>query len=483
MNSGFKSEIRVRIPPSPTGLLHFGTARMALFNWLFARKNNGKIVFRPEDTDKERSKPEFEQDIVQGLHWLGLDWDEGPDIGGPYAPYRQSERADIYKEYLKKLLSEGKAYYCFCSKEELEADKNAMISQGLAPKYSGKCRGLDVGESEKKIKNGEKAVIRLRVPESIVDFHDMIRGKISFDMSLVGDFVIAKDLKTPLYAIAGVIDDYEMKITHVIRGEDIISTTPRQIIIQKALGFNEVRYAHLPLILASDRSKLSKRHLETSLNDYKRQGYLPDAVINFIALLGWHPSDDKEVLTRQQLIEEFDLKRVQKGGAVFNVEKLDWLNAQHIKMFSDEKLIEALDDFIPSEWKNKKDLLGKIIEIEKERLKRLSDFKDSAGFFFNLPDYDNVMLVWKNSSGETAKANLQTLEEVVSAISGDKFNKTDLEKTLAPLAEKLGRGEVLWPLRVALSGKSASPGPFEIMGVLGKDESLRRIKVAIKKLA
>ena len=483
MNTSSKNDVRVRIPPSPTGFLHFGTARMALFNWLFARQNNGKIIFRPEDTDRERSKPEFEQDIIEGLRWLGLDWDEGPDIGGPYAPYRQSERIGIYETYLKKLLEEDKAYYCFCSKEELEADKNAMISQGLAPKYSGKCRNLDIKQSEKRIKNGESAVIRLKIPETVIDFNDIIRGRISFDMSLIGDFVIAKNLKVPLYALAGVVDDYEMKITHVIRGEDIISSTPRQIAIQKALGFNEVKYAHLPLILAPDRSKLSKRYLETSLNDYRKKGYLADAVLNFIALLGWHPLNDKEIMSRHELAVEFDLKRVQKSGAIFNLEKLEWINSQHIKLLSTEKLIEELNNFIPEDWLKDKKFLIKVVDVEKDRMKNLVEFKDSADIFFNLPQYDGALLVWKNSSSEIAKTNLMKLLEKLKKMTETKFNKLELEQELIPIAEKLGKGEALWPLRVALSGKAASPGPFEIMDVLGKNESISRIESALTKLS
>lgn len=481
MSDDSKKLVRVRIPPSPTGPLHIGTARMALFNWFFARKNNGKIVFRPEDTDKERSKLEYEKDIVDGLKWLGIDWDEGPDVGGPYEPYRQSERENIYEKYINKLLDEEKAYYCFCSKEELEQDREAMLSQGLVPKYSGKCKKLDRKISQKKVSEGESAVIRLKIPEVVVEFSDIIRGKISFDMSLVGDIIIAKDTKTALYALAGVIDDYEMKITHVIRGEDIISSTPRQIVMQKALGFEEVKYAHLPLVLAPDRSKLSKRHLETSLNDYRRQGYLPDAVINFIAFLGWHPQDEREILSREDFLKEFDLKRVQKAGAVFNIDKLEWLNSQYIKNYPIEKLIIELENFIPQDWKKKKDLLIKILKVEKERMKNLAEFKDIADLFFNLPDYKKNILAWKDMPEESVKNNLKLLIDEIKKISDTDFNKKELEKVLMPLTEVWGRGELLWPLRAALSGKIASPGPFDIMDVLGKEETLKRIEIAIKK--
>lgn len=480
MNDSNKIQIRVRIPPSPTGFLHIGTARMALFNWLFARQNKGKIVFRPEDTDRERSKPEFEKDIVDGLKWLGIDWDEGPDVGGEYGPYRQSERTEIYKKYVEQLLSEDKAYYCFCTKEDLEQDRQAMLSQGLPQKYSGKCRTLDSKTSKQRISGGEKAVIRFKVPEIKIEFNDIIRGKISFDMSLIGDFVIAKDVNTALYAIAGVIDDYLMKITHVIRGEDIISSTPRQISIQRALGFNEVQYAHLPLVLAPDRSKLSKRYLETSLNDYKTKGYLPEAIVNFMAFLGWHPQDNEEILNREKLLEKFDLKKVQKGGAIFNVDKLDWINSHYLKNYSAGELADKINDFIPDEWKDKKNLIIKILGIEKERMKNLAEFKDLADFFFQLPDYNKDILTWKETTSEKTKENLNVILNKAKETSD--FSKKNLELIIMPLAEARGRGELLWPLRVALSGKKTSPGPFEIMEVLGKEEAMRRISAAIDKI-
>lgn len=481
MGENQKDSIRVRMAPSPTGPLHFGTARTAFFNWLFVRNQGGKLILRIEDTDIERSTKEFEKDIIEGLQWLGINWDEGPVIGGPFGPYKQSERGDYYEKYLKKLLDEEGAYYCFCSKEELEKDRQAMLSQGLVPKYSGKCRSLTREKSFEMAKE-KPAVIRIKMPESDIEFVDLIRGRILVNGGLIGDIVIARNLKSPLFIFAGVVDDYEMKISHVIRGEDHISNTPKQIIIQKALGFNEVKYVHLPLVLAPDRSKLSKRYIETSLNDYKKQGYLPEAILNFMALLGWHPKDDREFLFKEELIKEFDIKRVQKAGAVFNIEKLGWLNSQHLRNFSEEDLYQKLVDFIPEDWKRKKDLLIKIIRIEKERLKILSEFIEIAGFFIELEEYDKNLLVWKNSSEEKAKDNLNAVLEVINKIPDADFEQKVLEKVIMPIAEIRGRGEVLWPLRAALSGKSASPGPFEILEVLGKEESIKRIKSAINKL-
>lgn len=482
MPNSVNKEIRVRIAPSPTGPLHFGTARTALFNYLFARNHGGKFILRIEDTDFERSTKEFEQDIINGLKWLGIDWDEGPDTGGKYAPYRQSERIDIYKKYLEKLIDEEKAFFCFCNKETLEKDREAMLSQGLVPKYGGRCRNITNEDARKRIADGETAVIRFKMPAIEVEFTDLIKGKISVDAGLIGDIVIARSLKSPLFVFAGVVDDFEMKISHVIRGEDHISNTPKQIMVQRALGFDEVKYGHMPLILNPDRSKLSKRYLETSLNDFKNQGYLPEAMVNFMAFLGWHPKDDKEIMDKEELVKEFDLKRMQKGGAVFNLEKLEWLNAQYIKNLSGEKLFSKISDFIPESWKNRKELVVKILEVEKERIKNLAEFQKAAEPFFDLPDYEMKILIWKETPQNKIKENLELLRTEIESIKGKEFDKTAVENAIMPLTETRGRGELLWPLRAALSGKMASPGPFDLAGILGKEETLHRIDVAINKL-
>ncbi len=477
-----QKNIRVRFAPSPTGPLHIGGARTALFNWLFSRSHDGIFILRIEDTDIERSEKKFEKGIFEGLKWLGLDWDEGPDIGGQYGPYRQSERIDIYKKYLKQLLGQEKAYYCFCSKEELEADRQAMLSQGLAPKYSGKCRHLVKEESEERVKKGESAVIRLKMPSKEVEFNDMIRGKVRFNAELIGDIIIAKNLKEPLYNFSVIVDDYEMKISHVIRGEEHLPNTPKQIIIQEALGLNCVKYAHLPLILTAERRKMSKRYLDVSLENYQQNGYLAEAVINFIAFLGWHPSDDKEIFLLEELVKEFDIKRVQKAGAVFNIDKLDWLNAQYIKKLNVQDLADKIKNFIPVEWYENKNLLNKVIETEKERIKKLSDFKDLADFFFELADYDSKLLIWRETAPEKTADNLKILLTEIDKVEEANFNKYNLEQVIMTLTKDYGVGDLLWPLRVALSGKQASPGPFEILEILGKQESIRRLETAIKKL-
>ncbi|MBI4993917.1 glutamate--tRNA ligase [Candidatus Wolfebacteria bacterium] len=479
------NEVRVRFAPSPTGPLHIGGARTALFNWLFAKKlknHGGKFILRLEDTDIERSKKEFEKDILESLRWLGLDYDEGPDIGGNFGPYRQSEKTEIYKKYLEKLLAESKAYYCFCSKEELDKEREEMMAKDLAPKYSGKCRKYSIEEFQNKIKAGERGVIRFKTPEQEIEFEDLIRGNVKFNAGLMGDIVIAKSLTEPLYNFAVAVDDYDMKISHVIRGEDHLPNTPKQILIQEALGFHHPQYAHLPLILDKSKKKMSKRNLDTSLKDYRDNGYLKEAIVNFIALLGWHPQDDREVLSAEELIDEFDIKRVQKSGAVFDVEKLDWLNGQYIKNLNLEKLAELIKNFIPEKWRVDESILMGAVAAEKERIKKLSDFKELADFFFELSDYNKDLLIWKNMNFDGIADNLNLLKSELEKINEKEFDKERLEAVIAPLTEKYGKGELLWPLRAALSGKKASPGPFEIMDILKKAETLRRIDTALFKL-
>jgi len=402
-------QIRVRIAPSPTGPLHVGTARCALYNWLFARQNGGEFILRIDDTDKKRSKNKWEKNIKQGLTWLGLKWDK---------QYYQSKRIKLYKKYLQKMQKQDKAYK-------------------------------------------KEGVIWFRVEHRVVKFKDIIRGNLSFDMGLIEDFVIAKSEDKPLYNFACVIDEYDMGITHVIRGEDHISNTPKQILMQESLGFNTPQYAHLPLLLGTDKSKLSKRHGATSLNHYKKD-YLPQALFNFLALLGWHPKDNQEILTKQELIKKFDLTRVQKGGAVFETDKLDWLNGQYIKKTSSEKLVKLTGV--------KKDL----IELEKQRARKLTDFVENTKFIKKLPNYKKDLLIWENTSSAKILSNLQEIEQLIKNKSREEVEKI--------LLKKESRGEYFWPFRVALSGLAGSPDPFEIFKVLGKKQVLQRIKIAQKKL-
>lgn len=464
--------VRVRFAPSPTGPFSLGNARTALFNWLFARHEGGTFLLRIEDTDKERSKKEYENILIEGLKWLGLEWDE--------EPWRQSERLSIYRKYLERLLESGAAYYCFCTPDELEAERQALLSQGLPPKYGGRCRNIPAAEAKERAKK-EPAVIRFRMPEKEVAFSDMVRGRVAFDLGLIGDIVIAKDLDSPLYNFAVVVDDYEMNISHVIRGEDHLSNTPKQIAIAEALGIEPPHYAHLPLILGPDHKKLSKRYLDTSLLDYRGQGYLREAMLNFMVLMGWHPEEDRELVSEEEMIKEFDFKRVSKAGAVFNPQKLDWLNAEYIKKLPADVLMAEAAPFLPPEWGKDKKFLGNVLSVENERAKRLTDIKELAGFFFALPDYDAQKLIWRETPPPTILDNLHFVLDVLQKMpSGD--GRETVEKYLMAVAEKRGRGEVLWPLRVALSGRDASPGPADIIAVLGVEESARRINLAIEKL-
>lgn len=486
------TSIRVRFAPSPTGSLHVGNVRAGLFNWLFARKYGGTFVLRIEDTDKERSEQCYIDELLQGISWLGLDWDEGPEpIGaggqlaldgvsekGEFGPYRQSERTAIYKKYLQQLIESGDAYYCYCSKEDIEAQRQAMLSQGLPPKYNGHCRNTPAPERK------TPEVIRFKVPEVKVEFKDLVRGKVVFDAALFGDIIIAKDLDTPLYNFAVVVDDALMQISHVIRGEDHLSNTPKQILMQRALGFAEPIYAHIPLILNADRSKMSKRFSDTALLNYRERGYVPEAMINFLALLGWHPRGDKEVLSREELIAEFDIDRVQQSGAVFNEEKLDWLNREHIKAMPIAEVAALAAPFFAKQNIVVRDeaLLERVIAVQIARAKTLEDLATASAFFFAVPEYEPKLLIWKdNSTLKEVAEVLSAARVVINGIAAEDFNRETLTACLPLIVGERSRGVVLWPLRVAVSGHANSPDPIEIMSVIGKDESLHRIDAAIKK--
>jgi nondiscriminating glutamyl-tRNA synthetase len=514
-------KIRVRFAPATTGYLHVGGARTALFNFLFAKRYQGTFILRIEDTDKEKSRKEFEEDIINSLLWLGINWDEGPDVGGNFGPYRQSERGEIYKKYLQKLLEEKKAYFCFCSEEELEAQRQYQLSIGLPPRYNGKCRQLSDKEVKENIEKGKRWVIRFKVEPKKVIFEDLIRGKIEIDTSLIGDFVIAKSFTEPLYNFACIVDDFEMKISHVIRGEDHISNTPKQILLQEALDFPHPQYAHLPLILGPDRSKLSKRHGAVSISEYRKQGYLPEAIINFIAFLGWSPASEREFFSLSALIKEFSIERIQKSGAVFNIKKLDFLNGFYIRQKSIEKLTELclpylveagfiqplfekesvpglpsvvvegeiVQNYILVETKEKISLekIQKIVSLYQERLKKLSEIPQLVDFFFKEKlRYEKDLLRWKGMNDKELKLSIDRLEKVLSKLEETEWTKDNLLNILIYESEKFGeeikkgkdRGYLLWPLRVALTGKEASAGPFEIAEVLGKEKTLKRIREA-----
>ncbi len=446
MNTG---KVVTRFAPSPTGLLHAGNYRTAVFAYLFARQNEGKFILRIEDTDKARSTKANEDNILESLKWLNIEHDEF---------YRQSERSLIYREYLEKLIKEDKAYI---SKE--------------TPTEAG----------------GRTEVIRFRNPNKKVTFHDMIRGDITFDTTELGDFVIAKSLDEAIFHFVVVLDDHLMGVTHVIRGEDHISNTPRQILIQEALGAGTPLYAHLPLVLAPDRSKLSKRKGALPMTDYRAQGYLPESLFNFMALLGWNPGTEKEIYTREELIKDFTLDKVQKSGAIFDDVKLRWMNKEHLKKIPKESFVNKAYSVLTQETtltQATKEIISRIYNIILERIETFNDIKtavDSGDFayYFNEPVYDKNLLLWKNSAGlHEAKTHLLKVKDILSTLTNEYPSEEEAKSFIWDYAEKEGRGNVLWPLRTALSGKEKSPNPFALISVLGKTESLKRIDNAIVQL-
>ena len=460
------AEIVTRFAPSPTGYLHVGSVRTALFSYLFARKNGGKFLLRIEDTDRERSKKEYEEEIIKGLKWLGLNSDNNP-------PMRQSERGAIYRKHIENLIKEGKA---FISKETPKEEGNPNPIDGRARP-----------NSEERARRTE--VIRLKNSGKDVVFRDLIRGEVKFNTAELGDIVIAKSLEEPIFHLANVIDDHEQGVTHVIRGEDHISNTPRQMLIREALGFSHPQYAHIPLILASDRSKLSKRHGAVSLSEFIDQGYLPEAVINYLALLGWHPEDNREIFTLAELVKEFDLSRVQKGGAIWNTEKLDWVNKEHLKLNSkhqitiSKKIAEILK--LEENEKNKR-ILEKLAPIIFERINKFGDIKDLAdrgelSFFFSQPAWKKEGFLWKGkgSLSETSHRIKESLK-LISGVPAEDFSKTEVKNAIWSYAEEEGRGLVLWPFRYALSGLEKSPDPFTIAEVIGKEKTVSQLNSALE---
>ncbi len=432
--------------PSPTGHLHIGTARTALFNYLFARRMGGTFILRTEDTDKERSKKEYEDEILEGLNWLGITWDSF---------YRQSERAAIYRGYLEKIIADGTAY---------------------------------ISKEESKMRPGEFVeVVRLKNPNKIITFSDEIRGEISFDTTELGDLVIARSLDDALYHFTVVVDDHEMGVTHVIRGEDHISNTPRQILIQEAIGAERPIYAHLPLILAPDRSKLSKRHGAVMLSEYERQGFIQPAIINYLALLGWNPGTDQELYTLEDLVRVFDLSGIQKGGAVFDTEKLKWFNKEYLRMLPEEKFIDYLAPAILPHLESlpqfSESRFAKLLPTIRERIATRDEAAKDAeageyDFAFKAPAPDPAILKWKNdASPRDAVPRLQKLAELVARIP-EEATPGEVKEYIWDYAEEVGKGEVLWPLRVALTGRERSPDPFTVIHILGSAEAYKRINTA-----
>ena len=490
---------RVRIAPSPTGPLHIGTARTALFNYLYARRTDGTFVLRLEDTDVARSTVAFEADILELLHWLGIEWDEGPDSAGgedrgPYAPYRQMQRLERYAVAAKALLAKDLVYPCYCTPEELDADRKAQEAAHLPPRYVGRCANLTSEERAAKEADGRRGALRFRVPAEKVRFHDEVRGDVEIDTANIGgDFVIVRSDGTPLYHFTVVVDDAEMAMTHIIRGEDHLSNTPKHILLFQALGQELPKFAHLPLILNPDRTKMSKRKSQTAIADYRAQGYLPEAMVNFLALLGWSTGTEEEILTLDELAGRFDLEHVQKGGAVFDKVRLEWLNGQWIRKLSTDDLIARLQPFLEADRDAGRidhvptvEELRPLVPIIQERLPTLGAVGELIGFLWqDRVTVDAAMLVPKRWDAATTLDALRAARESIDGTTGAvTFEADELEPPMRALAESRGwkAGDLFMAIRVAVTGRTATPPLFDSLVALGRDRVLERLDAAITTL-
>ena len=472
--------VRVRFAPSPTGALHLGSARTALFNWLFARHNKGKFILRIEDTDRTRSSKEAEQTIFHGMEWLGMDWDEGPNVDGPYGPYFQTERLEIYKKYVDQLIKEGKAYYCFCTSEELEQKRKQAAERKEAPRYDGACRKMSSAEIESRKGLQKPCVVRFMMPPGEkTEVLDMIRGKVQFDNDLLDDFVILKSDGFPTYNFAAVVDDHLMEISHVIRGDDHLSNTPRQIVIYNAFDWELPKFAHIPMILGRDKARLSKRHGATSVIEYRDQGYLPDAMINYIAKLGWGHKD-QEIFTRQELIDLFTLEGVGKTPAIFDFEKLTWLNGQHIRSAMPERIIDLCEPLLIDAYGNHDPIyIGKVVRVLLDRIKLIPEIVPLTVYLFK-DEYETEEKALKYLKDPETPKILKILAERLSKT--DPFVKEEIEKTFKSLAAELNLklGAIIHPCRAAVSGRAETPGMYDVLEVLGKEKTIKRLASAIK---
>ena len=491
--------IRVRIAPSPTGPLHIGTARTALYNYLHARHVGGTFILRMEDTDRVRSTPEFEKDILDGLHWLGLDWDEGPEVAGepargPHAPYRQMDRLPGYAAAAQRLLLEDRAYPCYCTPEELEADRKAQEAARQPPRYVGRCANLTADERRARELEGRQGALRFRVGEGVVAFDDLIRGHVEIDVAnLGGDFVIVRADGTPLYHFTVVVDDAAMEVTDVIRGEDHLSNTPKHILLFRALGHRVPRFAHLPLILNPDRTKMSKRKSQTAIDDYIAEGFIKEALVNYLAQLGWSTGTEEEILSLDEIVDRFDLGAVHKGGAVFDRERLEWLNGQWIRRLEPDDLIDRLRPFIEAELVAGRiermptdDEVRALLPVIQDRLPTLGAVGDLVGFLW-VDDLavDAETLVPKRWDAATTRDGLTAARRTIEAVGEVTFEADELEPPLRALAEERGwkAGDLFMAIRVAVTGRTATPPLFDTLVALGRDRALSRIDRALEVLA
>jgi glutamyl-tRNA synthetase len=478
------SEVKVRFAPSPTGYLHVGGLRTALYNYLFARKNNGRFILRIEDTDRARAVEGTVDDLIQTLHWAGLDIDEGPGKGGPHGPYIQSQRLEIYQRHVKELLELGKAYYAFDSPQELQGMREKQEKMSIPSKYDRRALKLTPAQVQEKLGAGVPAVVRMKVSESsTIAFDDIVRGRVEFSSDQLDDQVLLKSDGYPTYHLANVVDDHLMGISHVIRGEEWLSSTPKHVLLYRYFGWDLPQFAHLPLLLNPDKSKLSKRQGDVAVEDYRKNGFLPEALVNFVALLGWNPGDEREIFQLEDLVREFSLGRVVKSGSVFNVEKLNWMNFEHLRKKPDAEVLAMLKDFLSGSAIGDKDLsdqyLLKVIEAMRERVSFVNDFVDKSPYFFRPPEHYDTVVVKKRWKKETPE-HLRMLIAEFSQLQNPQ--KADYEAALHRVAEKLKvkNAELIHALRLATSGVGEGPGLYDILFILGKKETISRISLAIE---
>lgn len=475
---------RVRFAPSPTGQLHVGGARTALYNWLFARGSGGSFILRIEDTDLSRSTDEHIQQIISSMRWLGLDWDEGPEAGGDFGPYRQMERTDIYEKAATQLIDAGAAYRCYCTPEQIEAERTQAKASGKAYVYSGRCRGLSEDEAKACVAAGIKPVIRLRAPEQgVTVVKDLIRGDVTFENALVGDIILVRSNGVPTYNFAVAIDDAQMQISQVIRGDDHLPNTPKQLLVLAALGKEPPAYAHLPLILGSDRTPLSKRHGSASLEEFRSQGYVREAICNFLALLGWSYDAETTLFPMDELTEKFSLERVGSAAAVFDNDKLLWMNGHYIRSMEPPELVKRIEEFIgrtplaglPGVGGNP--TVADLVPLVQEKMKTLVEFVALTDFFF-LPVKFEEKALNKLKNDENVPTVLKAASTIITET--EPFDAVTLEAALRARADEMviKLGKFLQPIRIAVSGKTVTPGMFETLAVLGKEESLKRLAVA-----
>jgi glutamyl-tRNA synthetase len=471
--------VRVRFAPSPTGTLHIGGARTALFNWFYARNKKGQLILRLEDTDNRRSSEDSAAGILEGLRWLGLDWDEGPDIGGAYGPYRQSERLFIYQKFLHQLLEEGQAYYCFCSADELREQRERAQQAKHNYLYDGTCQSLNPAQTAQRLAQGLRPVIRLKVPrQGHTVVHDLIRGQVEFDNRLLDDFIIAKSDGWPTYNFAVVVDDYTMKISHVIRAEEHLSNTPKQLQVYQALGVTPPQFAHVSMILAPDRSKLSKRHGATSVQEFRDEGYLPEALVNYLALLGWSPGENMNIFPREEMPARFSLDDVSRSAAIYDLKKLTWMNGYYLAAVGIERIVGLVaDDARHRGWLRPENAehFAQIIDLVRSRAKTVNEILGLAEYFFIEPQEYDSKGIDKYFSQPDSLEKLIAAGEAISQVSD--FTTVQLEESVRLQAEVRGwkASDLIHPARLALTGRTTTPGLFEIIELLGRPISLDRI--------